>query len=163
MLMTIIGVILGIAAGSSNVISRNINAILAKKIGLLESTFFNYVTGLLGAGLMLLISGEFLKFSFKAAYSISALAYLGGLLGVVVVAASSFVTPKIAAFYLTILMFIGQLFAGVVIDYAAEGIFSISKIVGGVFVVVGLVITLKADIKKPVAYQEEQPCKQPES
>jgi transporter family-2 protein len=143
--MTIIIVLLAIAAGASTVLARNINSILAGRIGLVEGTFFNYVTGLLVSVLFLLISGEFLKLSSEFYKGIPFLAYLGGLVGVLVVSLSSIVTLKISAFYLTLIMFTGQLFAGIIIDYFTVGTLSTGKIVGGLLVVAGLMYNLKVD------------------
>lgn len=135
--------LLSVAAGASTVIARNINSILANKIGLLEGTFFNYITGLTTSIALLLVSGEVIKL-FSANYSELPLsAYLGGLVGVMVVSLSNVVTPKISAFYLTLIMFVGQLFSGIVIDYIAIGYVSIGKLLGGVLVVAGLLYNLK--------------------
>lgn len=44
-------------------------------------------------------------------------AYLGGFLGVVIVLLNGVVTPKLSSFYMMLLIFIAQLFTGLVIDY----------------------------------------------
>jgi len=72
-------------------------------------------------------------------------AYLGGLTGVLVIVLSSYLTPKISAFYFTLLMFLGQLFVGIIIDYFTLNILPIGKIVGGFSVLVGLNYNLLID------------------
>jgi transporter family-2 protein len=141
----IIAIVVAIVAGAFIVISRNINSILAEKKGLLASTFFNYVTGFSLSVIFLLISSESIKQSYALFGTVPLWAYLGGLLGVAVVAISNIVTSKISAFYMSLIIFVGQLFTGIVIDYFALGILSIGKVIGGLLVVVGLIYNLYVD------------------
>ena len=136
-----------IAAGVTNLLARNINSILAEKIGLFEGTFFNYITGLFFSALFLLFSGEFLNISFGLFKYVPFQAYLGGLIGVFVVSLSSLAASKISAFYLTLIMFLGQLFTGIVLDYLSTDILSIGKLIGGFLVVLGLGYNLLIDKK----------------
>lgn len=142
-----IAIIVAIAAGASIVISRNINSILAEKKGLLTSTFFNYLTGVSLSIIFLLISSESIKQSYSLLGTVPLWAYLGGLLGVAVVAISNLVTPKISAFYMSLIIFVGQLFTGIIIDYFALGLISAGKIIGGLLVVAGLIYNLNIDNK----------------
>ncbi|WP_027631743.1 DMT family transporter [Clostridium hydrogeniformans] len=140
-----VNVLLAVLAGASIVIARIINANLANRIGLFQGTFFNYITGLTVSFLFLLISKEQLFLSSSTLSSIPSLAYLGGIVGVMVVGMSSFINHKISAFYLTLIIFIGQLFSGIIIDYYTLGSLSLGKILGGSLVVLGLVYNLKVD------------------
>lgn len=140
-------IIISILAGVSIVVARIINSNLANKIGILESTFFNYVVGLIFGVLFLIISGEFLNVSLSNFNNVPIWAYLGGLVGIIVVALSSFVTPKTSAFYLTLIIFIGQLFTGIIIDYIRLGKVSIGNFVGGILVILGLTYNLMIDKK----------------
>ena len=54
-------VLFAILCGVTNVLSRSVNFVLSDKIGMYQSTFFNYVFGLAGSILILLISGETFK------------------------------------------------------------------------------------------------------
>jgi transporter family-2 protein len=72
-------------------------------------------------------------------------AYFGGLLGVAVVAISNLVTPKISAFYMSLIIFVGQLFTGIIIDYFALGLISMGKGIGGLLVAAGLIFNLYLD------------------
>jgi transporter family-2 protein len=141
----IIAIIVAIAAGASIVIARNINSILAEKKGLLASTFFNYLTGFSLSVLFLLFSSESIKQTYSLLGTVPIWAYLGGLLGVAVVAISNLVTPKISAFYMSLIIFTGQLFTGIILDYFALGLLSIGKVIGGLLVVVGLIYNLYLD------------------
>ena len=136
-----------IAAGIFIVAARNINSMLAEKKGLYVSTFFNYLTGIFFAVLFLLFSSETLRLSVKSMGQVPWWAYLGGLVGVVVVTMSNHLTPKISAFYMTLIIFIGQLFTGIVIDYFALHILSVGKLSGGLLVLLGLACNLYFDKK----------------
>ncbi|QNG58508.1 DMT family transporter [Bacillus sp. PAMC26568] len=139
--------IISILAGVSIVIARIINSNLAEKIGLLEGTLINFVTGLLLSCIFLFFSSEAITFS-SAWLDVPVWAYLGGAAGVIVILLSSFLTPKVSAFYLTLFIFIGQLFAGIVIDFITLGELSMGKIIGGLLVLFGLVFNLTIDRKE---------------
>ncbi|ABR47590.1 protein of unknown function DUF606 [Alkaliphilus metalliredigens QYMF] len=143
--MLYIAMLLSILAGVSLVFARMVNASLAKEVGLLTGTFYNYVVGLFVSLLFLVFSKES-STPFHLSFNIVPLwAYLGGVLGVVVVTVSSYLSPKISAFYLTLLIFIGQLFTGIIIDFFTLNELSIGKVFGGILVLVGLSYNLVLD------------------
>ncbi|KOA19412.1 EamA-like transporter family protein [Clostridium homopropionicum DSM 5847] len=141
-------IFISILAGVSVVVSRIINSNLAKIIGIFQGTFFNYVIGLIFSLMFLFISKETIQISNVKPHSIPSWAYLGGLVGVLVVVLSSYVTPKISAFYLTLLIFIGQLFFGIIIDFLTLEKLSLGKIIGGILVLLGLIYNLMLDKKQ---------------
>jgi transporter family-2 protein len=134
---------ISIASGAIVVISRILNTKLSEKIGLLESSFYNYLTGLISA----LILFALIKDNFTSAQlsTIPVWAYLGGALGIIVVILSSVVTPKMSSFYITLIIFIGQLFSGIIIDCLTLKIIPLAKIIGGLLVVLGLGYNLYID------------------
>ena len=142
--------VLAILAGVSIVISRTFNSNLASKIGIFQGTFINYIVGLFFSFLFFFISRESLNISTASLHSIPIWAYLGGLTGVLVVTLSNFITPRISAFYLTLIIFIGQLFVGIIIDYFASNMLSPGKLIGGFLVLMGLAYNLIIDFKKAV-------------
>lgn len=141
-------ILLAILAGISIVTSRVINFSLADKIGVFQGTFFNYVVGLLFSIIFLVISNENIFIESVLFTLLPWWAYLGGLVGVGVVVLSTYLTPKVSTFYLTIFIFLGQLFTGVIIDYFILDEFSIGKIFGGILVLIGVVYNLVLDNKK---------------
>ncbi|KAB2460458.1 DMT family transporter [Bacillus sp. CH126_4D] len=136
---------ISILAGVSIIIARIINANLAAKIGNWEGTFFNYITGLFFSMLFLIFSSDSMYIPVHTLQSIPIAVYLGGLVGVIVISLSNYITPKISAFYLTLLIFIGQLFAGTIIDFILSHELSMGKVVGGIFVLIGLTYNLLVD------------------
>lgn len=138
-------VLFAILCGVTNVLSRSVNFVLSDKIGMYQSTFFNYVFGLAGSILILLISGETFKLFSASSYNAPWYIYAGGLLGVAVVTLLSFLSSKVSSFYLTLLLFVGQLFTGIIIDGLSTGKISIYQVVGGLLVVIGLSYNLYVD------------------
>ena len=136
-------ILISIASGAIVVISRILNTRLSEKVGLIGSTFFNYFTGLLSALILFAIVKD--KITLSEFYNIPFWAYLGGALGIVVVILSSVVTPKMSSFYITLIIFIGQLFTGIIIDCITIKTIPFAKIVGGLLVVFGLAYNLHVD------------------
>jgi len=144
----VIAVILSFASGATIVLSRTLNARLADMTSINISTFYNYVVGLVISIPVFLILGggevAFTNFAFSPNWYI----YLGGILGVCVVFLSNITVMKISAFYLTLLIFVGQVFSGILLDVAIAQELSPRILVGGVLVTVGLSINLILDSKR---------------
>ena len=139
---------MALSAGALIVIGRVINSNLAIKVGIYKGTVINYVVGLIFAAAYLVIEMSLFnpaKINFTI---IPWWAWLGGLTGVMVIVLSNYITPKISSFAQTLLVFIGQLFAGVIIDYFSSGSISIGKIIGGALVLAGLVYNTRVDFVK---------------
>jgi transporter family-2 protein len=137
-------------AGVTIVLSRIINSKLAEKLGTLQGTLINYITGLTLSFLCYLFSNEIPLLTFHVYKSIPLWAYLGGLTGVIVILSSNYITPRISTFYITLLIFIGQLIIGIFIDYFMLHELSIGKVIGGLFVIIGLTYNLLIDKNTPV-------------
>jgi len=140
-------ILMALFAGGLIVFTRVINSNLAVKIGIFNGTFFNYFVGLIFAlGYLGLESmshqGGKIRFEVLPWW-----AWLGGLTGVLVLMLSNYITPKISSFVQTLLVFIGQLFAGIVIDYFTSGNVSIGKVLGGALVLAGLIYNTNVDRK----------------
>ena len=136
-------ILISIASGIIVVLSRILNTALTKNIGLMESSFFNYLTGFISALILFFIMKDSIQFSNFTDTTISA--YLGGIIGVVIVILSSVVTPKMSTFYISLIIFIGQLFTGIIIDCLTLQTIPINKIIGGLLVVGGLLYNIRID------------------
>jgi len=143
--MLLVYLLISIIAGVTVVVGRIINSILADKIGTFQGTLINYLVGLSFSILFLFISNEKFSISYINMKAIPLWAYFGGLSGVVVIVLCNYITPKISSFYLTLLIFIGQLFIGIIIDYFTFHDLSIGKLIGGLFVLLGLTYNLWLD------------------
>jgi transporter family-2 protein len=140
--LEILAVAVSFGAGVCIVVSRTLNAKLSDLTSLRVSTFFNYMVGLvLSVPVLLLLGGGELT-DVKWAFSPEIYIYFGGALGVCIVLASNLTVTKISAFYLTLLVFIGQVFSGRVIDIFISGVFSARNLIGGALVAAGLFVNL---------------------
>ncbi len=127
------------------IMSMITNANLAKRVGVFQSTLVNYVVGLSGMTILALFLSNREMLSIEKFAEIPWYAYCGGLLGVAIVASSNVVIPKIPALYTTLLLFIGQIGAGLMIDYLRFGDVSIYKIAGGMLVLIGILYNVFVD------------------
>lgn len=141
----LVPIAVALITGVSTVVSRSLNASLAKRTSTMASTLFNYIVGLSVSALVLLIAGGqepmMRDFSFSPNISI----YLGGIIGVGVVTLLNVAVCRISSFYMTLLLFAGQVFSGVVIDIMLTNSFSLNNFIGGVAITVGLAQNLWVD------------------
>jgi len=151
----IVAVFIVFLTGFSIVLARTLNAKLADLTTVPIGTFYNHVTGLIVCLAILFIWGHdsfahtarHLTFVGLWLFSPNWYIYMGGILGLIVIILSNLTVIKVSAFYLTLLVFIGQVFSGVVIDMLITQEVSIRNIIGGVLVTIGLSVNLLLDNK----------------
>ena len=151
----IVAVLLVFGTGFSIVLARTLNAKLADLTTVQIGTFYNHVTGLIVCVAILFIFGantiahtaRDLTFVGLSLFSAEWYIYFGGVLGLIVIILSNLTVIKVSAFYLTLLVFIGQVFSGVVIDMLITQEVSIRNIIGGILVTIGLSVNLLLDSK----------------
>lgn len=152
--MLIVYISTAIIAGVAVIITRILNANIAIEIGLLKGTLVNYIVGFSVSIVILMFSTDSIKTTLPLLQSIPWWIYTGGIMGIAVVSLSSYLTHKISSFYMTLLVFIGQIFGGLVIDYFVGTEISIGKIVGGALVMAGLIYNLNIDRNTKTIPQE---------
>jgi transporter family-2 protein len=143
----VLAVMVSFAAGVCIVISRTLNAKLSGLTSVWISTFYNYLFGLIMAVFVFFILGRNELNGIKLIISPDFYIYFGGMLGVCVVFLSNITVAKISAFYLTLLIFVAQVFSGVIIDIIISREFSSRNLIGGVLVALGLCVNLMLDNK----------------
>ncbi|MCL2079164.1 MAG: DMT family transporter [Oscillospiraceae bacterium] len=141
----ILAVVVSFIAGVTIVISRTLNAKLATLTSVRVSAFYNYLIGLGISIPVFLIFGHNEIALTEFTFSSNIYIYLGGILGVGVVLLSNIVVVKISSFYLTLLIFIGQVFSGILIDVIITHHFSARILIGGILVSIGLCVNLMLD------------------
>ena len=140
--------LIAILGGASIVFARIFNAQLAGHIGLIEGSFFNYLTGLIGSLVLGFSTGEIFKVSQTlTSADVPLWAYGGGLIGLTVVLMSNAITPKMSNLYMTLFIFLGQVGSGLLIDWCLDGSWSLGKLLGGALVLSGLCFNLYLDQK----------------
>ena len=127
--------------GVTIVLSRSVNGLLSKKMGAYQGTFYNYFTGFMTSLILMLVlmivGVQHINISLDKT---NLMMYLGGIIGVFNILILNIIVPRISPVILTLLSFIGQLVSGMVIDAFVYQMFSVSKILGCLIVIIGLVI-----------------------
>jgi transporter family-2 protein len=141
----ILAIIASFAAGICIVISRTLNAKLADLTSVWTSTFFNYFFGLIIAIFVFFLFGRNELICTELIFSKNWYIYFGGTLGVCVVFISNITVARISAFYLSLLIFVGQVFSGILIDVIISQEFSPRNLIGGILVTIGLSTNLLLD------------------
>lgn len=145
-----LAVLVSILSGFSMVLARISNARLAQRAGLGYSTVMNYVTGLSGSLLI------YLCFTSRQLPPIPAegesfLIYMGGALGAVAIFLCNLVTPRLSALQFTVILFVGQIFASVLLDALLLDMFSMGTLAGGVVVALGMALNIRQERKEACA------------
>lgn len=132
-------VILSLGAGATVVLSRTVNSRLSKETSPLVGSFINHLVGLpICIGLALSLPTEQLTLT----STVNPLIFLGGILGVLTVLLFNITVPKVSAFHLTLLSFIGQLFTGIILDLLQGRSYSTTSFIGGVVIGGGLLLNM---------------------
>lgn len=135
---------LSLLAGVSVVVSRTVNARLSEKTDALIGSFVNHLAGLpVALVLALLFSGAPAATAPPGAAPLWI--YLGGTLGVTVVWLSNFTVPKVPAFRLTVLVFLGQVFTGLLLDIASGRGALDASFWGGLIIALGVLLNILAE------------------
>ena len=140
---TAVAALLSLLSGGTMIAARFANAMLSERSGVGYSTVMNYVTGLIGSFLVFAAMGLRLETPFPATGE-SLLIYTGGALGALGIFLANVVTPRLPALQMSVVVFVGQVFTGMVID-GLMGRFSAGTLVGGVVVAAGLLLNIRAD------------------
>lgn len=138
-------IFLAIISGVFVIMSMITNANLAKRVGVFQSALVNYTTGLIGITVLMLFFGDMSDLNPGYMTQIPIWAFGGGLVGAMIVASSNVVIPKIPALYTTLLFFIGQIAAGLTIDFFQFGTVEAMKLIGGLLVLIGMAYNIYVD------------------
>lgn len=137
-------------SGFTNVFSRTVNGELADRTSFWFSTWYNYIFGLAGSLVLLLLLGRdepaFAGFTLSPKIWI----YTGGFIGVMIVTGFSAIIKHIPSLYMTLLLFVGQIFASILLDLANSGTFAPKNLAGGIIIAAGLTLHLYQNREKSV-------------
>ena len=138
--------VMGIAAGVTAVISRLANAQLSERTSAIGSSFTNHWVGLVGCIVLTLVAEPDIMGCLQVT-GVPAWMYIGGACGVLMIMLWNIAGPRVSAFRLTLLSFIGQVFMGVVLDLLLGNGFSMQIFMGGMCVMAGAVLNMLTDKK----------------
>lgn len=134
---SIFPVCLALITGLTVVISRTINGALGKRSTASLSAWYNHLVGLIGSVIVLAILGFPGDIPFSEIGIANAWIFTGGIMGVLVVTFSTFLLHHVSSYSMTLLLFIGQITGGVLLDIFLEGSFAPIQIVAGLIIVIG--------------------------
>ncbi|MCL2187620.1 MAG: DMT family transporter [Defluviitaleaceae bacterium] len=138
-----VAAVLALASGTSIVMSRVFNARIATYIGTRRGVFFTHIVGLMVTlPLLMLLGGGEGGVYFGELLTPRFFIYIGGLLGVIVISLDNVTAVRIPAFYLALLLFVGQVSAGLVIDFILDGTANPINMIGGALVAGGLCLNV---------------------
>ena len=135
-------VFLLLLGGTTLVLSRSINGQLTDRIGAMQATLYNFIMGLSTAVIVLLLLGRREPAWTGMPLPRNILLYLGGCMGVVTVALQNVAVHKVSAVYMTLLIFVGQIFASIFVDTLMLGAVSQQSIAGGICIACGLALNI---------------------
>jgi transporter family-2 protein len=136
-------ILIALTPGITIIISRMMLARLSEKLGNHSSTLINYVFGILVLFILYPFIGN--GFDMKSMKDINTLHYLGGALGVLTIMISNFIAPKLSALKMTVMIFLGQIGMGLIIDSLMGENIGTLKLVGALFVFCGLLLNIYLD------------------
>lgn len=132
-------VLLSIGAGVTVVLSRSINARLSMGTTPMVGSLINHLVGLP----ICIILGLCIQGPIKITTTgTKPWMYLGGMFGVITVLLFNVTVPRVPAFRLTLLSFVGQIFAGVILDVVLGSQYSTSTFTGGLIIAAGLMLNM---------------------
>lgn len=136
--LQVLAMLLAFASGITLVTSRMINADLAKSTGAVSGAFINHAVGLPAAVLALLLLGRGEAGLLAGIGALPWWAYMGGVLGIIIVVLTNWFVPEISALNGSLLLFVGQLASSVLIDTACGFENPPRLIIGGAVIALGV-------------------------
>lgn len=144
----ILMIILAMFGGVLTTLSMVISSSLGKKIGVVQSTLIHYIGAVIASVILIFILGNNMSVTPSDFTKMPFYIFLGGVIGIGIVYSSNIVVPKIPVVYSTLLMFVGQITAGIVIDAIVLRDFSFMKLLGAAIVGVGILYNSRIDAKE---------------
>ena len=136
-------VILSILCGMTVVLGRIFNAQLGVRAGMKFSTLMNFTVGLGATLAVILFSGNIWENPFPQ--DIPFVYYLSGVVAIGGVLMGAWASARASGMQMTLVIFVSQLFAGMVLDAFFLHKFSPGQLVGGLIVLAGVVLNVLGD------------------
>ena len=135
-----VAIFLALGAGAAIVINRTINARLAQQAGPLVSSCVNHMVGLCGSIVLCFVMFD--TVSQTVMVMPKPWMFLGGTMGVISVLLQNIAVPKMSAFRMSLMIFLGQMFSGFLIDFATGQDISGKMFWGSVVCGLGFLVSL---------------------
>lgn len=128
-------ILLSLAAGAAVIFTRSINAKLAFRIGEVQSSLINYLSGLPLCFLFAIFAQESVAEPVFQPWM-----WFGGIIGVINVVICNVLVPKMSASRLTLLALCGQLLCGVLLDLLCSNTLNPREFMAGLTIMAGIMI-----------------------
>ena len=147
-----------IMAGGMVVLSMVMNARIARSLGVFQGALINFGVGLVTSLLLVAVSFVFGFLAIQDNVTApSWYAYFGGVIAVGIVASCNVVIPKISVVYSAVLIFLGQILTGLLLDTLMAGRFDTHKALGALLVAGGLLVNARIDAQAEVVLSQGPP------
>lgn len=133
-------------SGGTRVFSRQANSLLTQKTSVFHSTLLNYITGLI---LSLIVYNFSQKIAFTQGVSLPLWIFTGGLIGIISVSLTSYLSFKLSQLSFSILLLTGQLLGSLALDQWLGQNISLSRLIGVALIFTAALIQL--NVKNQVA------------
>jgi len=144
----LIPMIMALGAGALVILSMIINSRLSLIVGTFHSARRNYIAGLTGSLIVAAIARPSLEPLFTMFTNVQPQYIVGGgFLGVLIVAGSNRILPKIPVIYTSLLLFAGQAITGIVSDWLTSGTIPLNRVLGVLLILAGLVVNMLLEKK----------------
>ena len=138
--MQILAVAVSLLCGVSLVLSRILTAGLGERLGPIEATIYNQLTGTAVSIVLLLLSGELAAQQYPALRDNNFLMYFGGIIAGVYTILTNIVAPRIPALHLTLLFFAASQITGILLDVFHSGKVPLLQLAGIALVSIGFAV-----------------------
>ena len=144
---------LALATGINLAFTNTFNASLGRRVGVFSGALVNYLVGFAVSLCFVAVLGQWV-WPASTAEGFRPLLFVGGALGVLAISGTNVVFPRISVVYATVLMFVGQIAAGMAVD-AVGGIPATPlKILGGALIPLGLLCNTRLDKRRAAAKEQ---------
>lgn len=109
--------LLSVLTGMIFIITKTLNMLLSKEVGIYKSNIVNHVTGTIGAFTFVILFLKGSTFELVQLTQIGIYPLLGGIMGATFVALSNYTFSKTKVLISTVLILVGQTIASILIDY----------------------------------------------
>ncbi|MEF9952560.1 MAG: DMT family transporter [Clostridium sp.] len=139
---------IAILSGMVNIINRMINLEAKKRLGLCSGTLLNYTEATIISLVLVIVFYKAPGLSVEYIKQIPPIYFIGGVLGLISMILMMIGMSHVKVVYATVIALIGQLGAGFIVDSIVEGSFDYVKVIGILFIVLGVLYDKKIDSKK---------------
>ncbi|MEG2338372.1 MAG: DMT family transporter [Clostridium sp.] len=136
---------IAVLSGMVNIMNRMINLEAKKRLGLCNGTMLNYVEATILSLIIAVVFYGAPGLNTGHLSEIPPIYFIGGVLGLISMVLMMIGMSHVKVVYATVIALLGQLGAGVIVDSIVEGHFDIVKVLGVIFIVVGVLYDKKID------------------